>query len=468
MNLSNQLSSAFRGRFGIARRDITPPVGVYSRNWGAAEHDVAESIHRPLTLTAVSVSPDADNGSDRRSLVLVDFDLGWWKTPSTAGRFRQRLLDELSLAPEALILALSHTHSGPPLMEADPELPGSELLSVWFEALFTTTVDAVGQALEQSFVGTLDWQAGCCDLAAKRDFPDPDPARDRILCGYQPDGDPDDTLLVGRISDSDGKICATLVNYACHPTTLAWQNRAISPDYVGAMRDTIEQSTGAPAVFLLGACGDLAPAYQYVGETEIADRHGRQLGHAALATLNSMEAAGTELHYQGAVESGAPLAVWRPVPGEMSDDCFDCFAAPSASVELPVKDWPGAEELEQQRQQCDDRALRERLLRKREIRRGLGDGDSFSLPIYAWRLGGAVLVGCCCEPYSMLQQELRRRFPGRTVICMNLINGSVGYLPPADLYDSDVYPVWQTPFDRGSLELTIDAMADAVQQLFDA
>ncbi len=465
MNSSNQLSSAFRGRFGIARRDITPPVGIYSRNWGAAEHDVAESIHRSLTLTAVSLSSGGENENESRPLVLVDFDLGWWKTPTTAERFRRRVLDELSIASEDLILALSHTHSGPPLMEADAELPGSDLLSSWFEELFATTIDAIRQALEQSFGGTLDWKLGRCGLAAKRDFPDPDPARERILCGYQPDGDPDDTLLVGRITDSDGKICATLVNYACHPTTLAWQNRAISPDYVGAMRETVEQSTGAPTVFLLGACGDLAPAHQYVGDVEIADRHGRQLGHAALATLNSMEAAGTKLHYQGAVESGAPLAIWQPVPCEISRNCF---AAQSSSVELPVKNWPSAEELEQQRQQCDDRALRERLLRKREIRRGLGDGDTFRLPIFAWRLGDAVLVGCCCEPYSILQQELRRRFPGRTVICMNLVNGSIGYLPPAALYDCDVYPVWQTPFDRGSLELVIDAMANAIQQLLDA
>ncbi|HAD58319.1 MAG TPA: alkaline ceramidase, partial [Planctomycetaceae bacterium] len=39
--------SASRGRFGIARADITPPVGVYSRCWGAAAHDTADSIHRP-------------------------------------------------------------------------------------------------------------------------------------------------------------------------------------------------------------------------------------------------------------------------------------------------------------------------------------------------------------------------------------------------------------------------------------
>ena len=80
-------------------------------------------------------------------------------------------------------------------------------------------------------------------------------------------------------------------------------------------------------------------------------------------------------------------------------------------------------------------------------------------------MGDAVLVGCCAEPYAVLQKELRLRFPQQTILCLNLINGSIGYLPPADLYDSDVYPVWQTPFDRGSLELTIETMTQAIHDV---
>lgn len=62
-------------------------------------------------------------------------------------------------------------------------------------------------------------------------LPDPDAEKNRIVCGYNPDGKPDDTLLVGRLTNVAGKTLATLVNYACHPTTLAWENKAISPDY---------------------------------------------------------------------------------------------------------------------------------------------------------------------------------------------------------------------------------------------
>ena len=41
-------------------------------------------------------------------------------------------------------------------------------------------------------------------------------------------------------------------------------------------------------------------------------------------------------------------------------------------------------------------------------------------------------------PYC--SRNCARRFQAGQLICMNLINGSIGYLPPADLYDFDVYP----------------------------
>jgi hypothetical protein len=47
---------------------------------------------------------------------------------------------------------------------------------------------------------------------------------------------------------------------------------------------------------------------------------------------------------------------------------------------------------------------------------------------------------------------VRAAFPDRAVVWLNLVNGSLGYLPPAPLYDVDIYQVWQTPFERGGLE----------------
>lgn len=452
--------SPFRGQFGIAQADITPPIGIYARNWGAALHDVATSIHRPLTLTAMVIAQE----STGQKLVYLDADLGWWKTPQTYQRFMSRLQARTGLADAQLIFALSHTHAGPPLMQAEAELPGSALLNAWMDDLLEKAVAVVEQAQASLFTGILEWAVGHCQLAANRDLPDPAEGATRVICGLNPALAADDTLIVGRLTDTRGCMRGTLTNYACHPTTLAWDNQAISPDYVGALRATVTKETGAPALFMLGACGDLAPRLQYVGEPAVADRHGRQLAYATLAVLEDMETAAKELRYSEIVESGAPLAVWR----ESAVECAVKLHAVCQKVTLPLKAWPSAAALEAQRAACTERALEERLRRQRDIRRGVGDAASFELPIYAWRLGEAIIIGTCCEPYSQLQQELRSRFADRIVVCMNLINGSIGYLPPAEKYDLNVYPVWQTPFDRGSFERTLQAMTELVQRVIEA
>src|SRR5436190_11365445 len=75
-NPSSLRHSSFTGLIGVAREDITPPVGIYARSWGAAKHDVAEGIHRPLTLTCLTFQ----SSKNEKPLVLIAADLGWWKS----------------------------------------------------------------------------------------------------------------------------------------------------------------------------------------------------------------------------------------------------------------------------------------------------------------------------------------------------------------------------------------------------
>ena len=44
-----------RCRAAFAQADITPPNGIYHRMWGAALHEVATGVHRPLMATAMLV-----------------------------------------------------------------------------------------------------------------------------------------------------------------------------------------------------------------------------------------------------------------------------------------------------------------------------------------------------------------------------------------------------------------------------
>jgi hypothetical protein len=439
--------SSFHGLIGTAREDITPPVGIYARSWGAARHDVAEGFHRPLTLTCVTFRANADGSP----LVLIAADLGWWRSREDESAVRGPLLEALSLDELRLMFCLSHTHAGPSVQSDSASRPGGHLIEPYRAKLRDAAIAAAQRALQTQQPATLTWRYGTCDLATNRDLPEP--GNNRVVCGFNPAAPADDTLLVGRITGADGRPIAMIVNYACHPTTLAWENKLISPDYVGAMREVVESHTQAPTMFLQGASGELAPAEQYTGDTAVADRHGRRLGFVVLSVLEAMERPGARLAYTGVVESGAPLAIWRQEEAPIDAT----VAARRINVALPLKPMPSVAEIEAQWRDCHDPVMKERLWRKRGVRKIVGDGDVANTPLWVWQIGDAFLFGQSNEAYSVFQQELRARAAPRAVAVMNIVNGSGGYLPPRELYGKDVYQVWQSPYTPGGLERLIES-----------
>lgn len=443
LNSGTSQNSSFEGLIGVAQSDITPPVNIYSRNWGAAEHDIAEGIHRPLILTCITFQSSEKD----KPLVLIGADLGWWKNSAGELIFRNKILKFLNLEPSNLMFCLSHTHAGPSICRDDVSNTGGELIEPYLDFVVNTTVEVAKKAILTASMSTLTWAYGKCNLASNRDLPQPD--KNRFVVGFNPGQKADDTLLVGRITNSDDKIVATIINYACHPTTLAWQNRFISPDYIGSMRELVESGTQAPCLFMQGASGELAPALQYTGDVSIPDKHGHQLGYSVMAVLESMQAPKKEISFVKVVESGAPLALWEASTYHPQTS----LSCKLIEVEYNLKELPSLEEIEQQHKACEDRVMKERLWRKRGIRLDLGDGDSVKVPLWIWKLGNSFLIGQPNEAYSKFQLKLRDELSPNTVAVMNLVNGSIGYLPPTELYDQDMYSVWQSPFAAGSLEL---------------
>jgi hypothetical protein len=447
--------SAFGGLAGAARREITPPAGIYARMWGASTHDRAEGVHRPLTCTVVALR--ARDDPRPRLLVAVDLALiGDMASPDDFDRVVSPVRDALDLEQGRVLVNCSHTHAVPWTATSRSELPGGELIGPYLDDIGAAIREAGLEGVAGLVPATLTWAPGRCDLAANRDLPAPDPGSDRVLCGYNPGIAADDTLVVGRVtSDRDGTVLATIVNYACHPTTLAWENRLISPDYIGAMRDLVEgASGGAPCLFLQGASGDLGPAHDYVADPAVADGHGRRLGFAALSTLAGMLPPRHGLRYEGLMESGAPLALWRPAPFAPSG----ALAGGSSDVALPLKPLPTRAQLEEQLAATEDRALRERLVRKAHIVTRVGGSAEASFPAWVWRVGQSLLVAHPNEAYSRFQQDLRAAFPDCTVVVAN-VSGTTGagYLYPFELDGHDVYQVWQSPFAADAMQALQDA-----------
>ncbi|MGH2389670.1 MAG: neutral/alkaline non-lysosomal ceramidase N-terminal domain-containing protein, partial [Chloroflexota bacterium] len=249
-----------RVRFGQARVDVTPPVGIYHRMWGAARHDRATGVHRPLLCDVLVIGP-VDAG--RSPMVRVQIDL-CGLMPAQHHRLVAALARAGAIPAEQVVITYSHTHSAGWQAPDRVGLPGGEFIGPYLLTLEIRACEAAAQAMASTREVTIEYAVGCCSMAANRDYWDD--VLGRYTCGFNPHTPADQTLVVGRISDPTGRLVGTLVNYGCHPTTLGWENTLLSPDYVGSLREEVERATGQPCVFLLGACGDLGPRHGFVGD----------------------------------------------------------------------------------------------------------------------------------------------------------------------------------------------------------
>lgn len=469
-------------RFGLARCDVTPPVGIYHRIWGAASHDRATGVHRPLTATAMVFRPPHGEATSDTEQVLVAIDhcLLW-------AREMEALLGSLSrqtgLAKEQLAFAFSHTHSAGLMGLERVGLPGGDLIPPYLNHLAERLAEIIQGARRAVQPATIVYGVGRCSMAGNRDFWDEQSKQ--YVCGFNPEGPADDTVVVARVSNDAGQPLATIVNYACHPTTLAWQNSLISPDFPGAMREVIERATAVPCAFLQGASGDLGPREGFVGDTAVADRNGRQLGYAALAALEALPPPGTNFQFAGPVISGATLGAWEHVPLTREQrEQAGRWQLRRITIDLPYRSglytmeqvdaedsrWKADEQTARQagdlQRAADCRAMVERMTRWRTRIQTLPPGKTFALPVTLWRMGDAVWVCLEGEHYQYLQTALRERFPGVPIMISTVTNGSRPiYLPTRETYGKGIYQESIAVLAPGSLEKLIEGVAAVVQEI---
>lgn len=448
-----------RCTLGVARKDVTAPVGIYARFWGAATDDVATGIHRRSTVTAAVIGPVDEAPGPLLALVALDYCAFMPQADEHA--FRQRVAERTGFDETTLLINLSHCHTGANASSDRIELPGGNLIPAYLELLEEQTVAAILEAREVLTPAWITWGQGRCSLAANRDYWDAEGGE--FGCGFNPLVPPDDTLVVGRATGEDGSTLAIFFNYACHPTTLAWDNSLLSSDYIGAAREIIEGAFSAPALFFQGASGELGPRKGFVGDPAVADSNGRQLGYAVASAVEALPPPGSKFAFQGIVKSGADIATWaHQAASEEELRTAADLRADLLTAELECKPMPSADELRQRLQADLDRPTGERLQRLLAIREDLGEGDTYRMPLRVWRLGDAVLVAIPNEPYSKLQTDLREAFAGHPILVLGVTNGTLGYLCPAETYGTGRYQEKQSPFMPGSLERAIAAAAAGI------
>ncbi len=119
-----------RCRFALAWCDITPPADIYHRMWGAAKHERATGIHRPLRATVTVFAPM--EGSERQILLALDHCV---MGATEHANLVAQAAEISGVAKDEILVVFSHTH-GAGLMGLDrASLPGGDLIPPYLKSL---------------------------------------------------------------------------------------------------------------------------------------------------------------------------------------------------------------------------------------------------------------------------------------------------------------------------------------------
>ncbi len=266
---------------------------------------------------------------------------------------RGMLADE-GVDVDYLIVHATHTHEGPDTMG----LWGKTILESGYDPAYRqqihqTVVDAVlGTFKDMREVGSM--KVGEVDISTYHNN-----GVANLISDHRDPWVIDEMISAAHFIDTEGATIATLINYGCHPETLADENLLLTSDFVHAVRRTVEQGSkwnnspgkpglGGPAIYLNGAVGgmmttlgvnvqnpdgDMFQSWGY----EKADSIGQLLGEMALdAIAEGDEVAGPRLR----------LAAKRFRANVINTQFKLMFEAGVLEREVFNADMPGKEEIE--------------------------------------------------------------------------------------------------------------------------
>src|SRR5919199_3700468 len=319
---------------GVARTDITPPLGIAHAGWGAQTHQRAAGVDLPLWATSLAVS-DGD-----QTVVLVDVDLMYiWERE--AAEARQAIAALTGLPLSHIRLSYTHTHSGPinGATWSSWIKEGAEMVPAYDQSLTHQLAGVAWAALRNLRPVRVAAGSGSCAIAVNRRFRRPEDGA--VVVGRNWEGPVDHEVQVVRIDGEDGQPVAAIVNYACHPITVGPDCELITPDYPGVVKRVVEEATGATCLFLQGAAGDIGPIRGVArGGLDEYKRLGAILGHEASRVWWEAETQPRRERYVGTLESGAPLAMYADEPVDVP---VRRLRVGTRQMRLPLREFPAPE-----------------------------------------------------------------------------------------------------------------------------
>ncbi|HQR43910.1 MAG TPA: neutral/alkaline non-lysosomal ceramidase N-terminal domain-containing protein, partial [Gemmatales bacterium] len=241
---------------GFASREITPEVGkdkppVYMAGFG--QNRIADGVNDPLYAKAV-VLRDGPN-----TIALVTLDIVGFFYPNTLN-VRQALPGFTKV-----IVCSTHNHEGP------------DTMGLWGPS-------PVKNGINPEYLKRVENEAVAAVKEAEKNL---QPATARFGSAQAPQllfdsREPyllHDELYTLKFMDAQNKPIGILVNWHCHPETLADKNTKLSADYVGYCCEALRKKHDCPVAYFTGTVGGLMTTLHL----KVRDEQGTLLPENSLA-----------------------------------------------------------------------------------------------------------------------------------------------------------------------------------------
>jgi|MDTC01.2.fsa_nt_gb hypothetical protein len=412
-------------RAGASAVDVTPTAFPVIQNGGFLEgqiHLATEKLHaRCLTL---------DDGKTRLAMVIVDSCM----IPRTLCDDAKRLAAEKTgLNPGKILIAATHTHSAPSVMDF---CLGSRADPGYSVFLVEKIVQAIAEAVRRLEPAKAAWASvdagdftNCRRWITRADAMQIDPfgaatVRAMMHPGYQnpkfvgPAGPKDPWLTFLSVQTASGKPLALLGNYSMH---YFGGHPGASPDYCGHFADQVEQrlASGEDAfVGLLsqGTSGDLW--WADYGKAKVT----REIESYTKELVDLVVEAHTNLEHRadvGLAMAEKRMSFRRRIPDE----------ARLAWARDLMKGMVG------RRPKNRPEVYAEQAIY-------IHEHPEEEVVLQAIRVGALGMVAMPNEVYALTGLKVKAQSPLPMTCTLELANGAAGYIPPPEQHTFGGYTTW--------------------------
>lgn len=392
---------------GVARTDITPPVGTVLMGYAPR---TSTQIHDRLTATALVLQSQ----EERVALLSITTTI---IDDEEVARIRQITSRETGIDPLKIIVGACQIHSG----------PATQTCYGWDDRnddycrniLEPAIAQAVKEALNKIEPVTIGVASGFSDVGVnRRQITE----QGEVVLGQNPWGPYDPEMTAIRLMKTGGKPLAAIVHYGAHPTAIG-ATGDITRDWPGILIDRTEAAFGGMTLFLNGAVGDVGPRLsngRTTGDLDQMIEVGNRAAYDAVKVLRSVRAY-SDLDLE--VITGQISLPYRPLPS--------LDEAKKALVQAEQqKDRPGLGKATYSYWTRVLRELEEGPIQTEKINRQT-----------LIRIGPVVLVPFSGEPFAEIVLRLRQHSPFPYTLSLSTTNGSDGYLVTRDSLHRGGYEV---------------------------